>query len=563
MLLLAGGIETVAQPSAPDEAPVPQFTDATKAAGIDYRNVCGLEPEEKGWIMEGMGAGAAWLDYDGDGKLDLYIVNGSKYDQKPDAGEPNQLYRGNGKGVFVNVTEKSGAGDRGWGYGVAVGDIDNDGDPDIYVTNNGPNVLLLNNGDGTFKDITAKAGVAGLNVWSTSTGFIDIDNDGDLDLYVGNYMIADRTKVARRASDEADAVACAYRGVAVYCGPMGQVPVQDVLYRNDGDGRFTDVTRESGVWLQKPRFCLGVAMGDFDNDGLQDIYVANDSVQNSLWKSRGDGTFVDVGVMSLAGLNGDGRPQAGMGTAFGDYNGDGWLDIVVCNFSYDLNTVYRNLGGKMYLDDSAAVGLGVTNMSLSWGTGFYDFDLDTDLDLFIANGHLYPEVDGHDLGTRFRQENHLFINRGNRFVESSSKAGPGFAVLRSFRGAAFGDHDDDGDIDIFVVPLDDVPLLLRNEGTPGRHYLRVMLEGTRSNRDGLGARVTLTSDGRKQIRERASGGSYLSSSDPRLHFGLGATDRVERIEVRWPSGTRDVLTNVEVDRTITIREGSTKAAPER
>jgi hypothetical protein len=550
-LLLATGLAQGAE--------VPRFTDVTGEAGIDYRNVCGAPPGSKGWLTESMGAGAAWLDYDGDSVLDLYLVNGSAYDREPGKGEPNRLYRGLGEGKFEEVTDKAGVGHRGWGYGVAVGDVDNDGDPDLYVTNYGPNVLYLNDGDGTFTDATERAGVGDVR-WSTAAAFFDLEGDGDLDLYVGNYMVGDPSRVPRRGAKNANSKYCGYRGIPVACGPLGQVPEQDALYRNEGDGRFKDVTREAGLLLDRPRYTLGVVTGDVDNDGRQDVYVANDSVQNSLWKNRGDGKLVDVGISSLSALNADGRAHTGMGTYLRDVDGDGWLDVVVTNFSYDLNTLYRNMSGKMFLDDSARIGLGVTNMALSWGAGFHDFDLDGDLDLMIANGHVYPQVDDYDIGTLYRQRNHLFVNDGKRLVESSAEAGPGFAIERSFRGAAFADYDQDGDVDVLVTAMDELALLLRNDGPGSGSFLEIDLEGTRSNRDGVGARVVVTVGERRIIRERKGGGSYLSASSPTLHFGLGKdVKRVSKVEVRWPSGITDTLTGLAVDRRIEIREGQTAA----
>jgi len=530
-----------------------RFVDATADSGVQYRNVCGARPGDKGWLMESMGAGAAWLDHDNDGNLDLYVVNGSTLEREPGKGEPNRLFRGDGHGHFEDVTERAGVGHRGWGQGVAVGDIDNDGDADIYVTNYGPNVLYRNNGDGTFDDITELAGV-GDESWSTSAAFFDMDGDGNLDLYVGNYMVGTPDKVPRRGSEKARKSNCHYKGLHVFCGPMGEVPLQNVLYRGSGDGKFRDVTRESGVWLEKPRYTLGVVTADYDNDGDQDIYVANDSVQNSLWRNAGDGSFTDVGVPTLSALNADGEPQAGMGVNFGDYDADGWLDIVVTNFAHDLNTVYRNQAGRFFLDDSIPAGLGVSRQTLSWGTAFHDFDCDGDLDLFIANGHVYPQVDDYALGTSFRQTNHLLVNAGGRFDDATATSGPGLAIARSYRGAAFGDYDNDGDMDIFVTALGERALLLRNDSPRQGHYLEIRLIGTDSNRDAVGARVTITAGGRKQIRERHGGGSYLSASDPRLHFGLGGSRTVDLLEVRWPGGQKTAIRDVAADREITIRE---------
>jgi hypothetical protein len=551
---LLAGVALAQEP----RAPVINFTDATTDTGIKFRNVCGAPPKSKGWLSESFGAGAAWLDYDGDGNLDLYLVNGSTYDRGPGEGESNRLYRGDGKGHFTDVTTKAGVGDRGWGYGVAVGDLDNDGDPDIYVANMHANVLYRNRGDGTFEDVTPKAGVNSPR-WSSSAAFFDIEGDGDLDLYVGNYMASEPHEVPRRDTPEALESHCTYNGIPVFCGPLHQVPRQDVLYRNNGDWTFTDITREAGVWLETPRYALGVVTADFDNDGDQDIYVANDSVQNSLWQNQGNGTFVDVGVGALVALNADGKPQAGMGTNFGDYTADGWLDIVVTNFAQDLNTVYRNLGGKFFIDDSLLVGMGVTRLSLSWGTAFHDFDHDRDLDLFIANGHVYPQVDDYDLGTSFHQNNHLFVNDGTRFTESGAKSGPAFGLKRAFRGAAFGDYDNDGDVDILVTTLDDGVQLMRNDTRSPGHYLQVRLEGKRSNRDAVGARVTILAGGRPDIRELKGGGSYLSAADPRLHFGLGDLTTVDVLQVRWPSGQKDVLNNVTADQMVTVVEGQTSA----
>jgi tetratricopeptide (TPR) repeat protein len=539
----------------PPAAGTVRFRDATADSGIDFVNVCGVSStKDKGWATELLGAGAAWLDFDGDGWLDLYLVNGSAHGRK--VGEPNRLYRGDGRGRFTDVTAEAGVGDRGWGYGVAVGDIDNDGDPDLYVTNYGPNVLYRNDGDGTFTDITAAAGV-GDPLWGASAAFFDMDADGDLDLYVTNYLECGPGKVPRRG----ESPLCAWKGIDVACGPKGLKPFQDVLYRNDGDGTFTDVTRAAGVWLDEPRYALGVVTADFDNDGDQDVYVANDSVQNSLWLNDGMGRFRDVGVPSMTAYNADGDSQSGMGTDAGDFDGDGWLDLVVTNFSHDLNTVYRNVGGRYFLDDSGTIGLGVTYLALSWGVGFHDFDADGALDFLVANGHIFPEVDEFDVSTHFRQKNHLLLNvGGGRFADVSDQAGPGLAVERSFRGAAFGDHDNDGDIDALLTALDERVLLLQNESPAGGHWLEVALVGTRSNRDAVGARVIVRAAGRELIRERQGGGSYLSAHDPRLHFGLGPAPRVERLEVRWPSGSRDVLFDVAADRAITLVEGSAAVA---
>jgi hypothetical protein len=498
-----------------------------------------------------MGAGAAWLDYDGDGRLDLYLVNGSTYDRQAGQGEPNQLFKGDGRGRFTDVTAASGAGDRGWGQGVAVGDYDNDGDPDLYITNLGPSVLLRNNGDGTFTDVTRRAGV-GHDGWSTSAAYFDMEGDGDLDLYVCRYVAFDPRIVPQRGTKEAEITSCILRGIPVLCGPLGLSPAQDVLYRNNGDGTFTDATRAAGVWLDTPLYALGVVTGDYDNDGDQDVYVANDSVPNTLWRNRGNGTFEEVGMITLSALSGDGIPQAGMGTDLADFDDDGWLDIVVTNFSSDVNTLYHNVMGQYFLDESHSRGMSVTYSRLSWGTAFHDFDNDADQDLFIANGHVYANVDEYSIGTSYRQPNDLFVNAAGRFERAP--AGGGLALERSFRGAAFADYDDDGDMDVLVTALDEPPLLMRNVTPTSGHRLQVRLVGSRSNRDGVGARVTLTAAGRTQLRERKGGGSYLSASEPRLHFGLGGATSAERVQVLWPSGRKQTIENVPADRVLVLRE---------
>ena len=532
-----------------------RFTDATGVSGIEYTNVCGAPTAEKGYITEYMGAGAAWLDFDGDGNLDLYLVNGSTLEHADGEGEPNRLFRGDGRGSFTDVTSKSGTGDRGWGYGVAIADYDNDGDQDLYVTNLKANVLFRNRGDGTFENVTRQAGV-GNESWGTSAAFFDMEGDGDLDLYVANYVEFDVKTVPRRGSTRAKPPFCDFRGIPVVCGPRGLIPAQDVLYRNDGDGTFTDVTRETGMWLRRARYSLGVVSLDYDDDGDQDLFVGNDSVMNSLWRNRGDGTFEDVGLATLTALNAAGSPQASMGTSAGDYDGDGWLDLVVTNFSHDLNTIYRNSAGKFFIDESTAVGMPATAMALSWGTGFRDFDQDGDLDLFIANGHVYPEVDGKGIGTSYRQKNHLFDSDSGAFRLVAAPPGSALASQRSYRGAAFGDYDGDGDADILATAMDAPVQLLRNDTPDAGSYIKIRLQGTASNRDGVGTRVRVTAGGRTQVRERHGGGSYLSASEGDLHFGLGDATRVERVEIRWPSGHTQMLGDVEAGRLLPVRAKS-------
>ena len=529
-----------------------RFTDVTTASGVAVKNVCGEAPADKRWLVEAMGAGAAWLDYNADGNLDLYVVNGSTFSRPSNGGEPNRLFRGDGKGNFTDVTEAAGVSHRGWGFGATAGDVNGDGHVDLFVTNLGANVLLLNSGDGTFSDSTSKSGIVG-SAWSTSSALFDMDLDGDLDLYVANYMDTDRERVPARGSKDAER--CQYKGIAVACGPRGEQPLADRLYRNDGSGHFTDVTASAGVALKTARYALGVVTFDYDNDGDQDIYVANDSVSNSLWRNNGDGSFTEQGLRSMTALNADGRSQAGMGTDAADFNGDGWMDIVVTNFAHDFNTLYGNRAGKFFVDDSQLAGLGSTFLALSWGVGFRDFDRDGDQDLFIANGHVYPEVDGYSVGTRFRQRNHLFLQTDGRLKAVKPQANDGLALERSFRGAAFADYDNDGDVDVFLTALDETSVLLRNDLQEGGRWFGVRLIGKTSNRTAIGARIELTSGKRGWLQERVGGGSYLSSSDPRVFIGLGNSTEPVQAVIVWPGGRRETVKEAPLGRWLTWREG--------
>jgi hypothetical protein len=529
-----------------DDGPF-RFEDVTTARGIDFQNVCGAPAGKKGWLSESMGAGAAWFDYDQDGRLDLYLVNGSDHNRKPGTGEPNRLFRQTENGKFQDVTESTGLGDRGWGHGVAIGDFDNDGFDDVFIANFGTDALYRNQGDGTFKNVTANSGIDGKG-WSSSAAWFDLEGDGDLDLYVAHYVDFDRDRIPRGGSEEAKKRStCMVQGVPVFCGPLGLIPEQDVLYRNLGQGRFEVATAAAGLELKKPRYALGVVAADFDDDGDTDLYVANDSMVNSLWRNDGKGKFRDAGMMTLSALSGAGRMQAGMGVEAGDANGDGLLDLVVTNFSHDLNTLYIS-SGKFYQDASVARGLGVTRMELSWGVGLRDFDNDSDLDLFIANGHLYPNMDRYDNGLDYRQRNHLFENRDGRFHERSAVSGKGMAVKRSWRAAAFADYDKDGDLDILVTSLGESPMLLENRSINTGHWLQV---------DGatVGARVYLTVGKRVLRRDRVGGGSYLSASEPTLHFGLGKTAKYDSLEVRWPDGSKEFFSGGAADRRIQIVKG--------
>ena len=541
----------------------PHFTDVTAAAGIDfYHTFGGLE---KHHILEAHGSGAAFFDYDSDGDIDLYVVNGATFSTYQDKSGPgNALYRNRGDGTFENVSRVAGADDAGWGAGVAVGDIDNDGHRDLYVTNYGPNVLYRNGGDGAFGDITPTAGVGGMD-FSASAAFLDYDNDGDLDLYVANYVVFD----AHKAVSERPRPCTFFGGIDVYCGPKGMVGAPDVLYRNDGDRTFTDVTEPSGIAAANRFYGLGVMPLDYDGDGDVDICVANDETPNVLWRNDGDGSFTDVALLAGVAYNGDGDVEAGMGIDAADFDNDGDDDLYLTHFFSETNTLYRNEGGRRrpagaaavtlvrFTDITAMAGLAAPTVRLlGWGTRFFDYDHDGLLDLFVANGHVYPQVDQKVTGSPYRQPDQLFHNLGDgTFQEVSEKAGLGKLSARVSRGATFGDIDNDGDIDVFVSNLNDTPTLLRNDGGNRHNWLMVQVVGTRSNRDGLGTRLHLIAAGRSQWRTVSGAGSYLSASDIRAHFGLGETPRVERLEVTWPDGTTRIVVDVPANRLLVIHQG--------
>ncbi len=523
------------------------FTDVTEAVGIHFRHVAGLSPQKH--LIETMGSGAVLFDYDNDGDLDLYVVNsgyvpGTGHD--PVAGR-NTLYRNNGDGTFTDVTKISGTGDTGYGMGATAADYDNDGDQDLYVANFGPNVLYRNNGDGTFTDATKKAGV-GDSSWSVSCAFVDIDRDGDLDLYVVNYVEYDLSMKPCLNND---------KGILEYCHPRFFDGKSDVLYRNNGDGTFSDITQKAGVYNVIEGKGLGVTVGDYDNDGWPDIYVANDTTRNFLYHNRGDGTFTDVGLPSGTGYNRNGLPEGSMGVDFGDYNNDGWLDIFVTNSSLETNTLYKNNGDGTFTDATEIARLAQPSyLMLAFGTKFFDFDNDGNLDLFVANGHLQPDIERLDDYNTYAQNDQLYQNNGDgTYTEIGAALGGYFSERYVGRGAAFGDYDNDGDMDVFIVNSNQRAVLLRNDGGNRNHWIRIEVVGTKSNRDGIGARVEVQYDGRRQMQEVHSGSSYASESDRRLLFGLGKAKKIQRIEVKWPSGSVQRLVDIDVDRSIKIVEG--------
>ncbi len=522
------------------------FVDVAEQAGIDFQHYSGSA--EKTYMLESMSGGVAWIDYDRDGWQDLYLVNGGHWDEllQGKRSISNALYRNNGDGTFTDVTRKAGVGGKRWGMGVAAADYDNDGWPDLYVCNFGPNNLYRNNGDGTFTDVADRTGVAD-GRWGVSAAFGDYDADGHLDLYVANNVTFDPMNPPP--------MNCKYRGITVQCGPTGLPCDGDILYRNNGDGTFTDVTRKAGVAGVKPSFGLGVVWTDYDNDKDLDLYVANDQMANFMFENQGDGTFSEIAMLAGAGYSDDGVAQGSMGVDFGDYDHDGLLDIFITHFSDDYNTLYRNLGDGNFRDVSHLAELAFPSWTyLAWGTGFADFDNDGWEDLFIANGHVFPQVDRYEMGQSFYQRSQLFRNLGNgRFHEVT--AGLDQVKLWSSRGAAFADFDNDGDVDVAVNNLDGNPWLLRNDGGSRQRWLSLRLEGTRSNRGAVGARVTALTRTGVQIREVRGGSSYQSTHDLRVHFGLGKANKVKSLEVRWPNGTAQRFTDVSGNRRYRLKEG--------
>ncbi len=528
------------------QAAAPKFADVTESSGLSFRHVNGAAGEK--FVIETVGAGAGFFDFDGDGMLDIYLINGAatpgmSYDTPP----RNALYR-NARGAgFVDVTELSGVGDEGYGMGMAVGDYDNDGDLDLYLGNFGANVLYRNEGNGAFSDVTESSGV-GDERWATSCAFSDVDRDGFVDLYVANYH--DFSYNNHRVCAEGGS------GLQLYCGPEAFDGVPDILYKNGGDGTFVDVTLQVGLHSDAGKE-LGVVFGDVDLDGDTDLYLANDKTLNFLYLNDGRGQFEEMGLLAGTAYNEDGDVEAGMGVDMGDYDNDRYPDLFVTNFQWETNTLYKNLGDGTFVDETFLAGLGKGSIPyLSWGTRFFDYDSDGDRDVFIANGHLESDVESYENAT-FAQRNQLFENVGDgRFEECEPlSANDGLAVRKVSRGAAFGDYDEDGDIDILVANVDDSPTLMRNDTEAGHHWLRVRLLGKRSNGAGIDTRVEVHTGSLVQTDQVRSGSSYLSQSDLRLHFGLGASERVDKLVVYWPSGHVEEVVDVAVNRTLVLVEG--------
>ncbi len=526
------------------------FRDGTTASGLaSFEQVCGSA--DKPFIVETIGGGVALLDYDNDGDLDAYLTNGSRFAQDPKTAPRDALYRNDGSGRFSDATDEAGLGDTAWTGGVRVVDFDADGWSDLYITNYGPNVLYRNRGDGTFEDVTARAGV-GDPAWSTGACFLDFDRDGDLDLYVANYVDVDEEKMLREREH------VTYRGVTVMKGPRGLPEAYDSFYVNEGDGVFRDASVELGVRTSK-QFGFQCVAFDVDKDGWVDIYVANDSVDNFLWHNDAGKGFTDTAFLSGLALSMGGKPQAGMGVGIGDYDFDLEPDVFVTNFADDYFTMYRGSGDGRFLDVTNRLRLTrVTHSFLGWGCGFLDADSDGDVEIFMVNGHVYPQVDGFNLGTPYHQRSLLFEYDGDAFREPIGGGGPGFEIAAASRGAATGDIDGDGDIDILIGNIDGPPTLLVNESAQrdDNRWLKVRVVGAGGNRDAVGARVVVQVGEREHLRLSATGGSFLSSSDPRMHIGLGAAERADRVSVTWPDGTKDVVSDVPAGSIVTIEQGA-------
>ena len=529
------------------------LSDVAKSAGLNFKHFCGGDQSKK-YILETTGSGVAFIDYDNDGWLDIFLVNGSRLEGFPASEEPtNRLFRNNRDGTFTDVTEKAGLVHSGWGQGVCIGDYDNDGYDDIFVTYWGENVLYHNNGDGTFSAVTKKAGVAGLpGRWSTGCAFVDYDRDGRLDLFVSHYIKFD----FKTALDPGSNPYCVFMGLAVNCGPRGLVGESCSLYRNNGDGTFTDVSEQAGVNRPSGYYGLGVLVADFDNDGWPDIYVANDDTPAILFRNNHDGTFTDTAVLAGCAFDENGRTQSGMGVTTGDYDQDGWLDIFKTNFSNQVPNLYRNIGKAIFDNVTDAAGVGSRKTYVGWGCGFFDPDNDGWADIFYCNGHVYPELDRIEGNTRYREASVVYQNLGNgRFEDVSQLVGPAVTTPATGRGCAFGDFNNDGCVDIVINNQGSSPALLRCDRKNSNHWISLKLVGVQSNRSAIGARVKCLAGGLKQIDEVRSGGSYLSQNDLRLHFGLAGNTAVDSLEVRWPCGHVDTFHSVPADHFMILKEG--------
>jgi len=537
-----------------------QFVNVAREAGLRATTIFGGERKNK-FLLETTGCGCAFIDYDNDGWLDIFLVNGTRFEAKWSAAEApvSRLYKNNRDGTFTDITIKAGVARTGWGQGVCAGDYDNDGFDDLYVTYWGDNALWHNNGNGTFTDVAKKAGVTanpggGQHRWSTGSAFVDYDKDGHLDLFVANYIDFDPKTAPLPESGP-----CVYKGILVACGPPGLQGAKNILFHNNGDGTFADVSEKSGILKTPGTYGLGVLVADLDNDTWPDIYVANDSTSSTLYKNNRDGTFTDIAIEAGVAYSPDGKPQAGMGVSAADYDCDGLLDIVKTNFAGDTSSLYHNLGNLTFEDTTFQAGLGKNTRFLGWGVSFLDFDNDGWADILVTNGHVYAEVAETGIESGYKERKVLYKNlRNGKFADVSEDGGSGVLEKVAGRGCAVGDFNNDGVLDVLVNCTNDVPQLLRCDSTLKNNWIRIKTVGVKSNRSGIGARIYCTTGSHRQMDEVRSGSSYISQSDLRVHFGLGTAGTAD-IEIHWPSGMVDKLAGVKANQVLTVKEGSGKA----
>ena len=549
-LLVAGS--TVSGQSRTSEGVGVRFINVAQQAGLNISTVYGDERRNR-YLLETTGSGAAFIDYDNDGWQDIFLVNGTRLDGlPPNLNSTNRLYHNTGNGKFTDVTEKAGLVRTSWGQSVCGGDFDNDGYTDLFVSSYGKNALYRNNRNSTFTELAEKAGVANNRTrWGSGCAFLDYDHDGLLDLFVASYIDLDL-----KTAPLPETGPCQYKGIMVACGPPGLSGGSNTLYHNNGNGTFSDVSEKSGIIKANGTYGLGVLTADFDNDGWTDIYVANDSAPAALYHNNKNGTFTDIGIEAGCALSIDGKPQAGMGVTAGDYNRDGWLDIFKTNFSGDTSSLYRNTGKSTFDDVTFPAGMGLNTRWLGWGCGFIDVDNDGWTDIFLVNGHVYPEVEKLTTEAGYAQPKVLYRNLQNgSFADVSQKAGEAVVSPNPSRGAAFGDYDNDGDVDILINSVNGPPELLRADSLNQNNWIKIKLAGVKSNRDGIGARIKCVTEGGTQIDEVRSGGSYYSQNDLRVHFGLGKNQRVQSLEISWPGGKVETLKNVAANQLVVVKEG--------